>query len=244
MKIYRSTSEYTNDDIINIGTYPITKMPKLKNILNSSQINGNYLKVDTGSVYLENAENADNPEWYKISPYEIDNSIYDETEIDLSTSFSDNFYNSSDDFHNSEMKLLTKNNNFLIQYVTNTIDTISISNDNKILINNKINFNDSKTYLFHPEINGGEYIPASNEDVYRNSGGAYTLLSGNVKDSKMCRISGSIEYGTSPYAGQRIVLKNIALNSAVSYTSNDELIDTSTNNWISADDYDYGKNFI
>ena len=39
--------------------------PKLKNILSSVQINSDYFKIDTESIYLKN---NDGKEYYKISP--------------------------------------------------------------------------------------------------------------------------------------------------------------------------------
>ena len=71
----------------------MTEMPKLKNILKSSQIESTYCMVDNESVYLKSNNNIIPKEYYKISPYEIDISIYGE--IDLSTSFNNSYYSTT-----------------------------------------------------------------------------------------------------------------------------------------------------
>ena len=133
MKIYRNYSEYTGDGIVDISSYPMREMPKLKNILNSGQIDSSYFKADTGSVYLKNK----NPEeYYKISPYEIDNGIYGK--IDLNTSFNDSYYQI-----NSPITLNTKNEYMLMKIVPPKIGSYDIQS-NKISYGNGYEYDISK----------------------------------------------------------------------------------------------------
>ena len=111
MKIYKKNSEYTDAGIVNISSYPMKEMPKLKNILSSVQINSDYFKIDTESIYLKN---NDGKEYYKISPYEIDTSIYGEIDgkINLNTSFNDSYYSKD-----APITLNTKNEYMLMKIV-------------------------------------------------------------------------------------------------------------------------------